>query len=67
MDATKPYECIWFWAMALSQPFLDSAQETKQYILVFLVSLQVFGQSWAQEPAQRPRLEKRYTNQRTLT
>ncbi len=26
----------------------------------------VFGQSWAQEPAKRPRLEKRYINQRTL-
>ncbi len=27
----------------------------------------MFGQSWAQEPAQRPRLEKRYMNQRKLT
>ena len=28
--------------------------------------LSVFGQSWAQERAQRPRLEKRYINQRKL-
>ncbi len=27
----------------------------------------MFGQSWAQERAQRPRLEKRYINQRKLT
>ena len=26
----------------------------------------IFGQSWAQERAQRPRLEKRYINQRRL-
>ncbi len=26
----------------------------------------VFGQSWAQESAQRPRFEKRYINQRQL-
>ena len=36
------------------------------YILVVLGFWSVFGQSWAREPAQRPRLEKRYINQRKL-
>ncbi len=41
--------------------------ETKMCILVFLCVGPVFGQSWAQKPAQRPRLEKRYINQRELS
>ncbi len=36
-------------------------------MLVVLGFWPVFGQSWAQEPAQRPRLEKRNINQRKLT
>ena len=39
----------------------------KEYISVFLGFWPVFGQSWAQEPAQRPRLEKCCINQRKLT
>ena len=46
--------------------YLDSEQDTKIYILVFRCFWSVFGQSWAQEPAQRPRLEKRCINQRKL-
>ncbi len=34
---------------------------------MFFVFGPVFGQSWAQECAQRPRLEKRYINQRYWT
>ncbi len=41
-------------------------QEAKTYILVFLSFWPVSGQSWAEEPAQRPRPEKRYMNQRKL-
>jgi hypothetical protein len=48
------------------ETYLDSEQETKIYILVVLGFGPVFGQTWAQEPAQRPRLEKRYINQRKL-
>ncbi len=40
--------------------------ENRIYILVFHGFRLVFGQSWDQELAQRPRLEKRYINQRTL-
>ncbi len=39
------------------------------YVFYFIVILglpPVFAQSWAQERAQRPRLEKRYINQRKL-
>ncbi len=46
--------------------YLDSEQETKIYILVSLVFLPFFGQSWAPERAQRPQLETRYMNQRNL-
>ncbi len=46
--------------------YLDSEQEASVYILIVLDFGPVFGQSWAQERAQRPRLEKRYTNQRKL-
>ena len=35
--------------------------------LVFLCFRQIFGQSWAQERAQGPRLEKCCINQRKLT
>ncbi len=35
-------------------------------MIVFLVFLPVFGHTWAQERAQRPRLEQRYINQRKL-
>ncbi len=48
--------------MGNPQSYLDSEQETKIYILVVLGFWPVFGQSWAQEPAQRPRLEQRYIN-----
>ncbi len=37
------------------------------HFFVFLGFWSVFGQSWAQVPAQRPRLEKCYINQRKLT
>ncbi len=37
------------------------------YILCFPGCGLVFGKRWAQERAQRPRLEKRYINQRRLT
>ncbi len=47
--------------------YLGSGQESKIYILVFLGFGQVFGQSWAQQRAQRPRLEKGYMYHRTLT
>ncbi len=47
--------------------YLDSAQEAKIYMLVFLGFRPIVGQSWAQEPAQRPRLEKRSINQRKVT
>ncbi len=33
-------------------------------MIVFLGFWSVFGQTWAQERAQRPRLEKRYINHR---
>ncbi len=36
------------------------------YILFFRGFRSVFGQSWAQERAQRPRLDKCYINQRKL-
>ncbi len=39
---------------------------TKIYSLVVLGFGPVFGQTWAQENAQRPRLEKRYINQRKI-
>ncbi len=42
----------------------DPEQETKTYILVFLGFGPFSGQSGAQEPAQRPRLQKSYLNQR---
>ncbi len=45
---------------------LDSEQENKIYILVVLGFGPVFGQSWAQKRAKRPRLEKCNTNQRKL-
>ena len=47
--------------------YLDSEQETKIYILIFLGFGGIFGHSWAQEPAQRPRLEKHDIDQRKLT
>jgi hypothetical protein len=36
------------------------------FLVSFLSFWSVFGQSWAREPAQRPRLEKIYINQRKL-
>ena len=50
----------------ISFAYLDSEEETKLYILVFLDFGPDFGQSWARERAQRPRLEKCYINQRKL-
>jgi hypothetical protein len=51
---------------AVSSTYLDSEQQTKIYILVLLCFWPLFGQSWPQERAQRPRLEKRYIHQRKL-
>ena len=45
---------------------LTWTQNRKLVLLVFRGFWPVFGQSWAQEPAQRPQLEKRYINQRKL-
>jgi hypothetical protein len=42
--------------------YLDSEQEAKIYIRLFFGFGPVFGQSWAQERAPRPRLEKRCVN-----
>ena len=53
-------------AAVILNSYLDSKQETKMYILFFPCFWPVSGQSWAQEPAQRPRFEKRYINQRKL-
>ncbi len=54
-------------AAVWSYPYLDSEQETKLYSFnYFLGFWTVFGQSWAQQRAQRPRLEKRYMDQRGL-
>ncbi len=52
-----------FWTAS----YLDSQQETKTYILLFRCFWFVFGESWAQECAQRPRLEKPYINQQKLS
>ncbi len=48
------------------EPYLASEQVTKIYILFFISFWPVFGHSWAQERAQRPRLEKRHRNRRKL-
>ncbi len=50
----------------LVSSYLDSEQEAKIYVGVVLCCLPIFGQSGAQERAQRPRLEKRYINQTKL-
>ncbi len=63
-----------------NQTYLDSEQQAKQnkqthiyiytYVFGFLCLicfLMVFGQSWAQERARRPRLGKLYINQHKLT
>ena len=65
-------QCIPLWVGGLferalaSHTYLDSEQETKIYILICFGFRQVFGQSWAQERAHRPRLEKRHTHQQTI-
>ncbi len=57
--------------------YWDAEQEAKiyiyiyiciyKYIIGFLCVRPIIGQTWAQERAQRPRLEKRYINQRKST